>query len=148
VSRRPGDFFTFAEFRADTAPDAVKGALTLLCWHVLDPLRRGLGRSVRVTSGWRRPSGNAAVGGSQTSQHLTGEAADVVVEGMNARELARAVMRHAETWDQLIWYPDEGGPGWVHVSYESDPSKPQRRQVLRASPKRPDGSRTYRPEHP
>jgi zinc D-Ala-D-Ala carboxypeptidase len=148
MSRRPGDFFTFAEFRADTAPDAVKSALTLLCWHVLDPLRRGLGRPVTPTSGWRRPSGNAAVGGSQTSQHLTGEAADVVVEGMNARELARAVMQHAETWDQLIWYPDEGTPGWVHVSYESDPAKKQRREVRRASPKRPDGSRTYRIEQP
>jgi len=148
MSRRPGDHFTFAELRATDAPDAVKSALTLLCWHVLDPLRRGLGRSVRVTSGWRPPTRNAASGGAQTSQHLTGEAADVVVEGMTARELARAVMQHAETWDQLIWYPDEGGPGWVHVSYESDPKRTQRRQVLRASAKLASGARSYRVETP
>ena len=52
-------------------------ALERLVRYVLDPLRERYGRPVVVTSGYRSPALNRAVGGAATSQHLRGEAADI-----------------------------------------------------------------------
>lgn len=121
---RLGKHFTLAELTAtDTGlfntPTAEHiAALARLVALVLDPLRVDLGRPVRVTSGFRSAAVNKAVGGSSTSQHLRGEAADIKVDGMTTAEVARAIHRLRLPVDQCI--VERGDAGWVHVSTALD----------------------------
>lgn len=98
--------------------------LQALCDNILDPLRERLGRPIRISSGYRSPQLNIAVGGSKTSQHCYGEAADIVVPGMSVDEVVRAIVDSGLPYDQLI---HEFGQ-WTHVSY----GPRNRRQVLSA----------------
>jgi len=112
-----------------------KEALRLLAVNILQPARDALG-PIRVTSGFRNPKVNAAVGGSRTSQHTKGEAADLQCDD-NA-----ALFNFIKTleFDQLIWeFGDKEQPDWVHVSF----SKRNRKEVLRA--KRVGGQTKYTP---
>lgn len=126
--------FKLGEFlRSDTArrngidmtptPEA-EANLRALVEHVLDPLRVRLGRPVIVTSGYRPPALNPLVGGSSTSQHTLGQAADIQVPGMTPDQVCEAIIRAGLPYDQLI---DEFS-SWVHVSY----GPRHRRQFLRA----------------
>lgn len=101
-------------------------ALTRLCCLVLQPLRDAVG-AVRITSGYRSPTVNRAVGGASSSQHIKGEAADIKVSGMTAPELRDKIVALGLPFDQLVWYAPERG-GHVHVSYSLTP----RGQVLHA----------------
>jgi hypothetical protein len=122
ITERPGQFFTWAELTVTSrAPTNDPGedeqaALVALCAAVLDPLRRHLGKPVRVNSAYRSPAVNAAVGGSKTSQHMRGEAADIKVDGMEVEDVARAIIACATEYDQLI-VERKGGGAWIHVSY-------------------------------
>lgn len=112
-----------------------KEALRLLAVNILQPARDALG-PIRVTSGFRNPKVNAAVGGSRTSQHTKGEAADLQCDD-NA-----ALFNFIKTleFDQLIWeFGDKEQPDWVHVSF----SKRNRKEVLRA--KQVGGQTKYTP---
>ena len=110
----------------NTPTEDVKRNLEALVDNVLDPLRGWYGKPIYVNSGYRCPALNKAVGGVASSQHLTGQAADIDV---NDRAENRRLMKHIEDsldFDQLIW---ENGGAWVHVSYRPDGRN--RRQVLR-----------------
>jgi uncharacterized protein YcbK (DUF882 family) len=91
----------------------------------LEQVRAVVGRPVRVTSGYRCPALNAHrdVRGSATSAHLTGYAADILVDGMSAMGLAQAIRDSRIAFDQVIL---ETSRGVVHVGFA--PSL--RRQVL------------------
>jgi len=92
-----------------------------LTQNVLQPVRDHFGLT-RITSGYRSPKLNKAVGGSDTSDHLTGSAADIKVDDpdISNKELAEWIYDNLE-FNQLIlefYDDDEGGnSGWVHVSY-------------------------------
>lgn len=85
--------------------------LKRLAETVLQPLRDKLGRPVVVTSGYRAPAVNRAVGGSSTSAHMFGCAADIHVPGMSSAELMKQIRKMNLPVDQVI---DEFG-SWVHV---------------------------------
>lgn len=112
-------------------------ALRELCLAVLQPLRDLWGSPVRVTSGYRRPALNEALGGSRTSQHLSGEAADITVgtRSDNLR-LMRMIIDAGLPYDQLI---DEFEGQWLHVSHCLEGE--QRGQILEA--RRDRAGRTY-----
>ena len=113
-------------------PDAVEN-LRALCEKVLQPLRDEMGRAMRVNSAYRGPEANKAVGGSKTSQHMTGEAADIEFDGFDNTALAQKIIDLKLPFDQLIAEfvdPAVPGSGWVHVSHKR--GGPQRGQVLRA----------------
>lgn len=99
-------------------------ALTDLCVNILEPLRILVGKSINIQSGFRNPTVNSLVGGSVTSQHKKGEAADINVEGMTPSELFDFIRNTDLPYDQLI---DEFS-SWVHVSYKANP----RRQAMLA----------------
>ena len=114
--------------------------LTALCSEILEPLRMMLGKPVIVTSGYRCHHLNALIGGSPTSQHKLGEAADIWVPGMSTEDLMGVICESFDH-DQVI---DEFGR-WVHISfvakYRSD--KFNRREALRAI--RSHGTTKYQP---
>lgn len=113
--------------------EAIK-ALTLLCEKVLEPVRQHYGRPVVITSGYRSPRVNVAVGGSATSAHCKGEAADFTVPGVSNLAVCRWIERNLN-YDQLIYEFGEGG--WIHVGY----SPRMRNQELSA--KRRGGKTVY-----
>lgn len=85
-------------------------ALTALCTTILEPIRARFG-PVKVNSGFRGPAVNAAVGGSPTSQHSKGEAADIVCPGASLDEVMVWIVNSGIKYGQVI-----REPGWVHVS--------------------------------
>ena len=103
-------------------------ALKALAKEVLQPIRDLHGGSVTVTSGYRQPALNKALGGSPTSQHPKGEAADITVGSpADNKDLFEQIARSDIPYDQLIC---EFGGEWLHVSHRLHRS--QRRQVLEA----------------
>jgi hypothetical protein len=116
-------------------PPEVVANLMMLCEQVLEPLRELINeqrpggskeRFIIVTSGYRPPALNRAIGGSKTSAHMDGRAADCHATGMSIRDFAEhaeAISRRTPV-DQVIL---EFGR-WVHIGMSRDP----RRQVLTA----------------
>ena len=97
--------------------------LVNLCNFILQPVRDEFG-PIRVNSGYRSPALNKAVGGSKTSQHCNGEAADFESSRISNPELATWVAKNLD-FDQLILeFYDGKDPhsGWVHCSYKMDGS--------------------------
>jgi zinc D-Ala-D-Ala carboxypeptidase len=101
--------------------------LISLCENVLEPARRHFGRPMNVNSGFRSVELNAAIGGSRTSQHCKGEAADVEIAGISNGELA-AFFFDVTPYDQLILEfhdPKTPSSGWVHISYRGSAGRQQ-----------------------
>ena len=99
--------------------------LTLLVDNILDKIREAWGKPITVNSGYRCPKLNTAIGGSKTSQHITGKAADITVGNRQAnRSLFQFIQKLDLPFDQLI---DEYNYKWVHISY--DPNR-NRKQIL------------------
>ena len=97
-----------------------------LVTNVLDKLRDEWGRPIVVTSGYRCKELNVAIGGARNSQHLKGQAADIISDDFE--EFRRFVRRWCKDneFDQCIF--EHGGcKQWVHISYVEGRN---RRQVL------------------
>ena len=100
--------------------------LDRLVTRVLDKLRDGWGRPIIVTSGYRCKELNAAVGGARNSQHLKGQAADIISDDFEEfRGFVRRWCKDNE-FDQCI-FEHGGGREWVHISYVEGRN---RRQIL------------------
>ena len=93
---------------------------------VLDPLREWYGKPIVVNSGYRCLALNKAVGGATTSQHMSGQAADIDTGDRQRNKLLFEHIRKNLPFDQLI---DESNFAWVHVSYRADGRN--RNQVLK-----------------
>ena len=100
----------------DPGPEEV-AALKLLCQKVLQPVRDHFAVPVTISSGYRSPRLNTAIGGSATSQHCFGEAADFTIAGLSNLEVCKWMERHLN-YDQLIY--EFGEEGWVHCSFSAD----------------------------
>lgn len=107
--------------------------LAALCENVLQPLRDKLRKSIRVNSGYRSEKLNTAIGGSKTSEHSLGKAADIklVIDGENKSEiLYLTILEMGIPFRQMIWeFGDENTPSWIHISFDKDDNK---KQTLRA----------------
>lgn len=89
-------------------------------------------RPVSVSSWFRCKELNKVIGSNPRSQHTQGEAVDFNIFSFGSpRKICEAIVAHKELirFDQLILEN-----GWVHISFESDPSKKQRGQVLTITP--------------
>jgi hypothetical protein len=106
----------------NTPNEADIEALRLLCEKVLQPVRDHFGKGVKVNSGFRASAVNQAAGGSMTSDHCLGQAADIEIPGVANAELAQWIMDNLEYTQLILEFYTPGIPdsGWVHVSY--DPS--------------------------
>ena len=73
-----------------------------------------------INSGYRCMALNSNLGGSNTSQHVYGQAIDIKVPGLKSSQLYNYIYNNVAGWGQLIWeYPENGKKSWVHVSYSS-----------------------------
>jgi len=77
----------------------------------LEVVRAAIGKPIVITSGYRSPAHNKAIGGAPNSAHIRGLAADYQVSGFTSLGLAEATreaLRAAgEPWDQIIWYASD-----------------------------------------
>ena len=117
------------------APVEVISNLQNLCQQVLQPLRDHMGVPVIITSGYRCRLLNRMVGGVPNSQHIAGEAADIVIKDNANLNKGGGQMLKAFEWirlncdfDQLIW-EQKNGKTWIHVSCCRKSGK-NRRQVI------------------
>lgn len=102
----------------DNKPDRnAYSQLCLLALDVLQPLRDSYQKPIKISSGYRCPLLNKAVGGVSASQHLKGEAADInngQKENKRIFNLAKKMIEEGKlNVGQLI---DEKGYSWVHIS--------------------------------
>lgn len=109
----------------NTPTSTIVAELQRLAQLILQPLRDHLGRPIVISSGYRSPALNRAVGGSPNSHHMQGRAADITVPGMKPREVALAIVALRLPYEQVIL---EGG-AWVHVAVVGDGVTPKREQL-------------------
>jgi zinc D-Ala-D-Ala carboxypeptidase len=100
--------------------------LNRLCDLILQPLRNFVKKPISVSSGYRAPAVNRAVGGSSTSAHMYGLAADINVPGMSPAVLMHTIRGLQLPVDQVI---EEYGQ-WVHVGLASPGRKPRGEYLL------------------
>lgn len=117
-----------------------------LAVNVLDKVREHFGKPIWVSSGYRSKALNEVTpGSSATSQHCSGEAADLDQDGRGTGVTNKMVFDYIKdhlVFDQLIYeYGTDANPDWVHVSWES--TGKQRKQVLRCT--RVNGKPVYTP---
>ena len=117
--------------RNETTPEVEQNLTALVC-VVLDPAREKWGKPIHVSSGYRCPELNKAVGGVPTSQHLKGEAADITAGSRRENaELGRLIVKSG-CFDQVIFEQSNRECtecDWVHVSWKRVGTN--RRNVLR-----------------
>ena len=113
-----------------------------LAENVLQKVRDHFGKGVKVNSGFRHPDVNAKVGGSKTSDHCKGMAADIEIPGIANADLAEWIVDNCEFRQVILEFYTPGIPdsGWVHVSYNPDDNK---KQVLTAM--KENGKTVYKP---
>ena len=133
---QPMKYFSYSEFfSSDVAekhqvkniPDdaqlsQVLGNIKALVLNVLDPLRAMIAHPIIITSGYRCQRVNELVGGSKTSQHLLGKAADFHVQGYTPQQMDvvyRTIQMYYD-FDQLIFYPSKN---IIHVSWNGDKNR-------------------------
>jgi hypothetical protein len=107
--------------------------MVILANKIFQPIREHFDVPIYISSGYRSAALNKKIGGSKNSQHLTGEAIDIDMDGhphVTNVEVFNFI-RENLNFDQLIWeYGNTTTPDWVHVSYRT--TGVNRRQVLRA----------------
>lgn len=115
---------TALEFGIDNTPgDGAAGRLAILARRLLDPVRELWGAPLTINSGYRCPELNSAVGGSASSQHLSGEAADITTGSREGnRRLFEIIAAKVPEFDQLI---DESSYSWLHLSYREGKNRKQ-----------------------
>ena len=112
--------------------------LESLVLNILDPLRAAWGGAIKVTSGYRSAALNKAVGGSTTSAHRYGYAADIVpadgrisvFKAFVVKWLKENAVNFDQYIDELSIDKDGKVTEWVHIGIKS-PSGNQRRQFLK-----------------
>lgn len=114
----------------NTPSNEVLSNLTTLCNMVLQKVRDSHG-IVTITSGYRSPELNKAIGGSVTSDHCKGCAADFEVPGLDNKQLALWIEDNLIFKQLILEFYEDGQPnsGWVHCSFEEGENNSQ---VLRA----------------
>jgi hypothetical protein len=102
-------------------------AMSNLCYGVnfiLEPARRKLGKPIVISSGYRCPKLNAAVGGVPNSYHTRGMAVDIVCAGGTSEynELI-SILRENKHVDMCLFERNSAGKRWLHVQWAYYPRR-------------------------
>ena len=122
-TRKLSPSFTVREFRCRDGTDTImidEGLVVLL-----QCIREHFGKPITITSGYRTAEHNAKVGGSKSSQHLLGRAADIQVAGVSPDAVAAYAESLMPTWGGVGRYPVKAGraKGRVHVDTRANKSR-------------------------
>ena len=122
-NRRLAPDFKVRELRCRDGTDTVMVDEVLTV--VLQCIREHFGKAVTITSGYRTPTHNAKVGGSKSSQHLLGRAADIQVAGTSVEDVAAYAESLLHNSGGVGRYPVKAGraKGWVHVDTRPNKSR-------------------------
>ena len=114
-----------------------------LAINIFQPIREHFGKPILISSGYRSAELNKAIGGSLSSQHCSGEAIDIDMDGTDITNAQIFYyIKDNLNFDQIIWeFGTNTNPDWVHVSFAANRS--QRKQMLVA--KKVNGKTTYTP---
>lgn len=107
-------FTSFPDFKVLNRLEGEKrlSELTALSFYLLEPVRLILNSPLKITSAYRCRALNAFVGGSASSQHLKGEAADFIPLNVGLSEAFLKIKNCLGLhFGQLI-----SEPGWIHIS--------------------------------
>jgi uncharacterized protein YcbK (DUF882 family) len=99
--------------------------LKKLATNVLEPIRQQINLPIHINSGYRSPEVNLIVGGKSNSQHLKGEAADMVAIGLSVTQFYNRIKSMFDSKllqvDQCIIEYNR----WVHISYREGKNRNQ-----------------------
>lgn len=149
------EHFSFKELtRSETArrlglqnvPSAAEMTNIQYTAEQLEKIRAYVGRGIVVTSCFRSERVNKAVGGSPTSAHRFGLAADCDAIGLTSLAFAKEIIKMRDEgkikFDQLILeFPERGDGAWVHIGFRRN--SPMRNQIMTATKK--NGKTVYLP---
>tara|TARA_B100001175_G_C19454002_1_gene612807 strand:- start:942 stop:1409 length:468 start_codon:yes stop_codon:yes gene_type:complete len=115
----------------NTPDEDIIATMKVTCKCVFEPIREHFNQPIYISSFYRSPELNTAIGGSKKSQHCKGEAIDIDdVYGDTKNSQIFEYIKDRLDFDQLIWeFGDDQNPSWVHVSYRLGNN---RRRVLKA----------------
>lgn len=122
----------------DNTPSAnIISSMQILVDSILQPLRDQLGKPLKINSCYRAPAVNTAVGGSATSDHCKGQAADIEIAGMSNVALANYIASNFKYTQLILEFFTQGDPnsGWVHVSYNPSDLKCQKLTAVKQNGK-------------
>jgi hypothetical protein len=99
--------------------------------ELFEQIRANFGKPIGISSFYRSPALNKAVGGAKTSQHVRGEAIDIdadIYGKISNKEIYDYIKANLD-FDQLIWeFGDANEPAWVHISRKR--TGKNRKQIL------------------
>ena len=130
-------YFTEKELGIENASAEVKENMQKLVEKVLDPLREKVG-AIQINSGYRTPEHNKKVGGSPTSQHITGQAVDLVPLNADIDTVFGLIIREFK-YDQVIL--EKKNSRWIHISYNEGKN---RQKAMTAIVNRKTGKASYK----
>ena len=138
------EHFQREEFEKDgVMPEECVASYRSLCETILEPIRTHVGQPLRITSGYRTPASNIAVGGVSSSQHCATIlycAADWWVPTADMREIFDWVrLQSGLVWDQLILEHDGGTLDIIHTSWSTTP----RRMALEGAVRNQTGYKSW-----
>lgn len=100
--------------------------------NIFQPIRDHFKVPIGISSGYRSKKLNQIIGGSKTSEHMSGRALDIdadIYGGVTNKQIFDFIRKSLE-FNQLIWeFGDDDNPDWVHVSFDKGNNK---KRVLRA----------------
>jgi hypothetical protein len=129
---------TALRLNLDNTPGPVETEyMKLLAENVLQPIRDHFQKGVKVNSGFRSIETNQATGGSRTSDHCKGQAADIEIPGVANADLAQWIMDNLDYTQLILEFYTPGIPdsGWVHVSYDPENLKKQELTAMKVAGK-------------
>lgn len=88
-----------------------------LIYFCLQPIRDKIKKPMIITSGYRNSQVNKLVGGSETSEHKRGMAADFIIHGMTNTDIVKFIKNSGIKYTQLIEEHSKSA-SWVHISYD------------------------------
>lgn len=121
--------------KIDNTPNAPIRAHLQELASMLQSLREAWGGGIKVSSAYRCPKLNSAVGGASNSMHMQGYAADINPSNGDKAGFLKCVLEWAKThnYDQIILEQcdSKGIPSWIHIGVKHS-SKGVRKQKLTA----------------
>jgi zinc D-Ala-D-Ala carboxypeptidase len=135
--------FTALRLGIDNEPTGYhRTNMEILAEKVFEPLRKWVGKPIKINSFYRGPELNKAIGGSSKSQHCEGRAMDIDdTYGHKTNAEMYEYIKANLDFDQMIWeFGTDENPAWIHVSYVSEDSN--RNRCLKAY--KEDGKTKYK----